>query len=428
MLAEKNQVYYHYPVNHYWKEFKSSTCTVSHLLSHQAGLANSVSATTPTDDLCNWDKMIAQVASAEPAHAPGAEAHYHYLSFGWLVAGLVQKISKRHIRDMVREDIAKPLGIQDEFFMGLPSQEEDDEAAANATSKGDEEGDDDSAEARKTYVKGVHKRVATLCNGFGKDGAAPTRADIVATIARLKRLQEEKKPKEETKGAEAAATVADDEKGTASGTAAAAATAAADNDGFSDGLNLMADSSWLDPLLFNTKKLRTACIPAANGHFSARALAKFYNALAGGAASQQQDEAKGSSSSSSKNVQILSPERIDSVREVQVLEHSPLQTEPIRWGLGFRVYGLQDKKAALDATRSSTMFPDVSSAERKAAAVRYSAFGHSGLGGSFAFCDPDSGLSVAITVNLLTLPKALTSRLMKLICDETIGCAPTSLA
>jgi hypothetical protein len=38
----------------------------------------------------------------------------------------------------------------------------------------------------------------------------------------------------------------------------------------------------MDPRIFNDRKLREAVIPAANGHFSARALAKFYAALLGG--------------------------------------------------------------------------------------------------------------------------------------------------
>lgn len=37
-----------------------------------------------------------------------------------------------------------------------------------------------------------------------------------------------------------------------------------------------------DPCIYNTPKIRKACIPSANGHFSARALAKMYAALAGG--------------------------------------------------------------------------------------------------------------------------------------------------
>lgn len=37
-----------------------------------------------------------------------------------------------------------------------------------------------------------------------------------------------------------------------------------------------------DPCIYNTPKIRKACIPSANGHFSARALAKMYAALSAG--------------------------------------------------------------------------------------------------------------------------------------------------
>ena len=37
-----------------------------------------------------------------------------------------------------------------------------------------------------------------------------------------------------------------------------------------------------DPRIFNDKILRQAIVPAANGHFSARSLAKFYAVLANG--------------------------------------------------------------------------------------------------------------------------------------------------
>ena len=37
-----------------------------------------------------------------------------------------------------------------------------------------------------------------------------------------------------------------------------------------------------DPRIFNDMKLREAVVPAANGHFSARGLAKFYAVLANG--------------------------------------------------------------------------------------------------------------------------------------------------
>ena len=43
------------------------------------------------------------------------------MSYGFLMGGLVQAASGRHIRDVVRSDLALPLGIADEFMMGLGS-------------------------------------------------------------------------------------------------------------------------------------------------------------------------------------------------------------------------------------------------------------------------------------------------------------------
>ncbi len=46
------------------------------------------------------------------------------------------------------------------------------------------------------------------------------------------------------------------------------------------------------------------------------------------------------------------------------------------------------------------------------------AFGHSGLGGSVAFADPDSGVTVAILVNKLTLDAVATQEILHLVCTE----------
>ena len=60
---------------------------------------------------------------------------------------------------------------------------------------------------------------------------------------------------------------------------------------------------------------------------------------------------------------------------------------PVDWGLGVRKYGR-------------------------------TAFGHGGLGGSIALCDPESGLSLAITVNKLTLGRSCTRRIVHHVCDK----------
>lgn len=46
------------------------------------------------------------------------------------------------------------------------------------------------------------------------------------------------------------------------------------------------------------------------------------------------------------------------------------------------------------------------------------AFGHSGLGGSLAFCDPASGVAVCVLVNRLMLQPEATSRVVSLVTSQ----------
>lgn len=110
----------------YWPEFgckgKEKT-TIGELLSHRAGLGqvapDNMSMVRLRDD---WNGIIDWLAKdAEPAHAPGEREVYHYLTFGWLVAGLIQKVSKSTLESRLRS-FAEKIGISDECFIGLPSQ------------------------------------------------------------------------------------------------------------------------------------------------------------------------------------------------------------------------------------------------------------------------------------------------------------------
>src|SRR5690606_23003915 len=50
---------------------------------------------------------------------------YHAMTFGWVAGGIIQKATGRHIQDVVREDIAEPLGIADQMYIGIPDGVED---------------------------------------------------------------------------------------------------------------------------------------------------------------------------------------------------------------------------------------------------------------------------------------------------------------
>ena len=54
---------------------------------------------------------------------------------------------------------------------------------------------------------------------------------------------------------------------------------------------------------------------------------------------------------------------------------------------------------------------------KSAGQVSDSPFGHVGLGGSTAFCDPETNTSIAITVNRLQLDKEVAERITDAITD-----------
>ena len=107
-----------------------------------------------------------------------------------------------------------------------------------------------------------------------------------------------------------------------------------------------------------------ALIPAANGQFTARSLARMYAMIAGGG---QID-----------GVRLLSDARVSEITSLRSDGRDRALQLPMQWRMGYhRAFSL-GKQA-----------PE--------------AFGHYGYGGSGAFCDPSRDLAVAMTVFLMAL-------------------------
>ncbi|MGA1372668.1 MAG: serine hydrolase domain-containing protein [Pseudomonadales bacterium] len=132
----------------------------------------------------------------------------------------------------------------------------------------------------------------------------------------------------------------------------------------SAGLNLDEFDAALNPFSrdfdWNAEATVQALIPAANGQFTARSLARIYAMLAG------RGELEGTRTLSAPTVQALS--------KVQSRARDRVLLLPMHWRLGYH-------RAFVWGSQSPT------------------AFGHYGYGGSGAFCDPLRSLSVAFTLN-----------------------------
>jgi CubicO group peptidase (beta-lactamase class C family) len=112
----------------------------------------------------------------------------------------------------------------------------------------------------------------------------------------------------------------------------------------------------------NTRAWRAAQIPSANGHATARAVARIYSALAGGG--------------SVEGIQLLRRETIDQARTEVSSGIDFVLGRPSRFGLGFQL-GQPERPLG----------PNLR------------AFGHFGAGGSLGFADPEAGLAFGYVMN-----------------------------
>lgn len=289
ILADRGVIEYEQPVARYWEAFGQrgkERVTVAQAMSHQAGLHAMPMDPEAAAPLLEWENGLRYIERGEPAWEPGTATGYHAITYGWIVGGIIEHADGRHIQQVLAEEIARPLGLEGEMFIGIP--------------------------------EGVEGRLATL-----------------------QTVQEQ----------EAA--------GQGGQQRAAMFQVPPDHDFFKA----------MPPRLgwnFNDMRVRRACLPAANGHFTARALAKMYAALANGGVVD--------------GVRLVSPERIRAMSAIQTEEPDRVLMMPLPKSIGFFNGG----KIA---------------GQHGATGPRRTAFGHPGAGGSIAFADPEVGLAVAVTIN-----------------------------
>ncbi len=125
VLAERGLFGYDTPIVELWPEFGAhgkEAATVRHALTHTVGVPGIPADTTP-EDLCDWDKMCAVIADAEPWWEPGTKTAYHAYTFVYIVGEIVRRATGKAISQVLREDVAGPLGVADVLYFGLPEAE-----------------------------------------------------------------------------------------------------------------------------------------------------------------------------------------------------------------------------------------------------------------------------------------------------------------
>ncbi|NMM89603.1 esterase [Rhodococcus sp. SRB_17] len=282
-VVERGLIDYDTPVAEYWPEFASAgkeTVTVRQLLTHQAGLHRVRGLVPGRLALLDHDSIVGALALATPDRRRLTTPGYHAVTFGSLVAELTTRATGSSFTDLVRTEIAEPLGIP-EFWFQVPEDE-------------------------RHRIAKLFPRINQFKVPWDTASFALTRLPALRNIA---------------------------DAGMPAG---------------------------FDQLVRNPS-IHDYVMPGWNGVFSARALARMYAALA------NQGMVGGN--------RFLSEETLEQMGEVQTTARDYVLGIRMNWRLGYH--------SAFVASRNSSL----------------QAFGHYGLGGSGAFADPETGLSVAFVTN-----------------------------
>lgn len=302
-LAERGALHYDDTVARHWPEFAAngkSAITVRDLLTHRAGLFNIRDLGLSAHDLTDWDKVTHALAAA-PAHLHHLPASvYHALTYGWLVGEVINRVGGEFITDRVQRELAEPLGL-DGCYIGVPDEEH--HRVAQLLMGRDPDAPRPPDTPRKRFRRKVRRGVNRSWAKMGELGLVPDFSAFMESV-----------------------TVP----------------------GF-------------HPRLLNRPEYLRAAMPAVNGVFTARSLARLYGALACGG------ELDGT--------RILRAETVDAISEQQVFKLDRSLYAPMRWRLGYHQPFVMRRRRPRRA------------------------FGHFGFGGSGAWADPARELSVAITVN-----------------------------
>jgi CubicO group peptidase (beta-lactamase class C family) len=125
VLVERGVFSYDTPIVELWPEFGAhgkQGATVRHALTHTVGVPGVPADTTP-EDLCDWRKMCAAIADAEPWWEPGAKYGYHALTYGYIIGEVIRRATGKTISQVLREEVAGPLGVADEMYFAVPESQ-----------------------------------------------------------------------------------------------------------------------------------------------------------------------------------------------------------------------------------------------------------------------------------------------------------------
>ncbi len=125
-LAERGLIDLEAPVADYWPEFAAGgkgEARIWHVMSHSVGLPGVEPESGITaHDMLSLERHLPALEAMAPVWAPGESCHYHPITYGSLLDGLVRRVTGKSVSRLLAEEISDPLGL--DFWIGLPLEED----------------------------------------------------------------------------------------------------------------------------------------------------------------------------------------------------------------------------------------------------------------------------------------------------------------
>lgn len=349
-------------ITEYWPSFVSgdldpeahhlkSKITLRDILTHRANLFNIQSITEQADDMLDWDEMLKKIEKMSPElpRNQSVESCYSALVSGWVLGGLIEKVTEMPLNKALNDYLAKPLGVEGEMIFGVEESQVDN-VATLIKYFDDKPGQKQHLDNASHAIKSNKSSKPTL----KQDSEAVTNAykTLPSYACWYELVKQENNLKDDFKLTTADITKLYFEMGSVN---------------LIDYKNALWPSG-KEPLNYYEDKALIAKIPAANNVSSARALGKMYAMIA------NQGKWEGQ--------QLISPNVFNELTKVYVTGSDAIMaaTAPssMHWRLGYhRLF-----------TRCN---------------LAPNAFGHMGYNGSTAWCDVDRKLAVSFVHNYRTI-------------------------
>ncbi len=125
ILVSERLLNYDSYVAKYWQGFDKNGkefIKLSDILSHSAGLFDITQITSHAKDMLDWQAMLDNVEQMSISHDNEKPVAYSALVSGWILGGIIEKVTGLSLQQALDEYLAKPLGIQGQLFFGVPDE------------------------------------------------------------------------------------------------------------------------------------------------------------------------------------------------------------------------------------------------------------------------------------------------------------------